>query len=293
MTSLSKHLFRGQNVALDVGTATIRVGLGMDRLLEHPSATAAKRALSGGVVVDGEALVTILKPLLAQGRTFGIMKPRVLACAPSDVSNLERKLLIDSIFRSGASSVVVIPEPIAAAVGSGVDVSSAYSQMVIDIGEGVTDCAVIRASKIRTTSALRIGCAAMRREIMAAAERAGKRALTYAEAEDMLRTYGVVHSTTGGRSVSVDERPTYAAEPVVEMLVDAVDSFLLDLPPSLGCEIIESGIRLTGGGALIPGIRERLEERTGIGITLADNPRTAVVEGARVILPVVTALNQW
>jgi rod shape-determining protein MreB len=133
----------------------------------------------------------------------------------------------------------------------------------------------------------------MRGEIVAAAERAGKNTITYAEAEGLLRAHGVMHSTTGWRSTSFDERPTYAVEAVVERLVDMIDVFLLDLPPSLGCEIIESGIRLTGGGALIPGIRERLEERTGIGVTIADNPRTAVVEGARVILPVVTALNQW
>lgn len=290
--SLPQQFFRGQNIALDVGTATIRVGLGMHRMIEQPSTTADKRALCGGVVVDGEALVAILKPLLAQGRTFGIMKPRVLACAPSDVSNLERKLLIDSIFRSGASSVVVIPEPIAAAVGSGVDVSSAYSQMVVDIGEGVTDCAVIKASKIRTTCAVRIGCAMMRQKIVAAAERAG-RSVTNAEAEELLRTHGVMHTKAARQSAAFAQHATIAVEPVVDKLIEMINSFLLDLPPSLGCEIIESGIRLTGGGALIAGIRERLEEQTGIAITIADNPRAAVVEGARVILPVVTALNQW
>jgi rod shape-determining protein MreB len=79
----------------------------------------------------------------------------------------------------------------------------------------------------------------------------------------------------------------------VKTLLDMVSSFLRDLPHNLGCEIIESGIWLTGGGALIPGIRERLEDQTGINVTIVDNPRQAVVEGARVILPVVTALNRW
>lgn len=293
MSSLSQQIFRGQDVALDVGTATVRVGLGMHRLMERPSATVARRALSGGVVVDGYTLVTILKPLLAQGRTFGIMKPRVLACAPSDVSASERKLLIDSIFSSGASSVVVIPEPIAAAVGSGIDVSSPYAHMVVDIGEGVTDCAVIKSSKIRTTCAARIGCAMMRREIMIAAQTGNKSALTEEEAEDLLRTHGVIHPKSESQSATVTEQTRAVVEPVVKKLVDMVDSFLLDLPHALGCEIIESGIRLSGGGAMIPGIRERLEEQTGISVTIADNPRSSVVEGARVILPIVTALNQW
>lgn len=280
-------------MALDVGTAAIRVATGMHRLIEQASATAAKRALSGGVVVDGEVFVSILKPLLAKVRAFGIVKPRVLACAPSDVKRPERELLVDSILRSGASSVVVIPEPIAAAVGSGVDVSSPYAQMVIDIGEGVTDCAVIRSSRINTTCAVRIGCGAMRREIVLAAERDGKPAITDEEAEELMRSYGVVRSGVNGRPSVGAEQSAYAMEPVVAKLIGTINSFLREMPHDLGCEIIESGIWLTGGGALIPGIRERLEEQIGIEVTIVDNPRRAVVEGARVILPVVAALNRW
>lgn len=293
MSMLSQNTYWRQSLALDVGTAGIRLATGMHRLIEQSSKTVAKRALCGGVVIDGEALVAVLKPLLAQGLTFGIVKPRILACAPSDVSRPERELLVDSIFRSGASSVVVIPEPIAAAVGGGIDVSSPYAQMVIDIGEGVTDCAVIRSSKIRTTCAVRIGCATMRREIVLAADRSGKSTITDEEAEELMRSFGVVHSKVAAQSAVDAIQSAYAMEPVVEKLTDTVGSFLLDLPHSLGCEIIESGIWLTGGGALIPGIRERLEEKTGISVTIVDNPRIAVVEGARVILPVVTALNRW
>lgn len=281
MSLLSQHAFWRQNLALDVGTATIRMGTGMHRMIEQPSGIATKRALCGGVVVDGEALVTVLKPLLAQGRVFGIVKPRVLACAPSDVNRSERELLVDSIICSGASSVVVIPEPLAAAIGSGIDVSSPYAQMVIDIGEGVTDCAVIQSSKIRTTCAVRVGCAMMRRDLVKAAKRNGNSTISDEDAERILRTDGVGLSAAGCRL------------PAVERLIDTVNSFLLDLPHSLGCEVIESGIWLTGGGALIPGMRERLEEQTSISVRIVENPRTAVVEGARVILPVVTALNQW
>lgn len=293
MSLLAKPPYWRQNLALDVGTASIRVGTGMHRLIEQPSTTAAKRALFGGVVVDGEALVSILKPLLAQGRAFGIVKPRVLACAPSDVNRSERELLIDSIARSGASSVVIIPEPLAAAVGSGIDVSSPYAQMVIDIGEGVTDCAVIQSSKIRTTCAVRIGCARLRREIVLAAQRNGNGTIADGEAEELLRAHGVANSRPGRQSSVVADQSAHAVESVVEMLIDTINSFLLDLPHDLGSEIIGSGIWLTGGGALIPGIRERLEDQTGISVTIVDNPRNAVVEGARVILPVVTALNQW
>ena len=138
MPLLSSHKFWRQDVALDVGTAVTRVAIGMHRLIERPSETAVKRALRGGVVVDGDAAVAFLKPLLAQVRVFGVVGPRVLACAPSDVKSTERELLIESIVKAGASSVVVIPEPLAAAIGAGADVSSPYAQMVIDIGEATT-----------------------------------------------------------------------------------------------------------------------------------------------------------
>ena len=95
------------------------MAIGEHRLIDHPSETIVKRALRGGVVVDGDAAVAFLKPLLTQMRVFGVVGPRVLACAPSDVKHNERELLIASIIKAGASSVVVIPEPLAAAVGAG------------------------------------------------------------------------------------------------------------------------------------------------------------------------------
>lgn len=293
MSFLSPHKLWRQDVALDVGTATTRVAIGMDRLIERPSETAAKRALRGGVVVDGDAAVAFLKPLLAQVRVFGVVGPRVLACAPSDVKRNEHELLIESIVKAGASSVVVIPEPLAAAVGAGVDVSSPYPQMVIDIGEGVSDCAIIQSSKILATCAVRFGCAGMRREIVQTAERNGISAITDGEAEELLRSHGVAVSSSDSLDSGGRAHPAAAVEPVMEEILATIDSFLRDLPHSLGCEIIDSGIWLSGGGALIPGIRERLEEHTGITVRTVGNPLFAVIEGARVILPVVTALNQW
>jgi len=293
MSLLSSHRLWRQDVALDVGTATTRVAIGMHRLIEHPSETIVKRALRGGVVVDGDAAVAFLKPLLAQVRVFGVVGPRVLACAPSDVKRSERELLIESIVKAGASSVVVIPEPLAAAVGAGTDVSSPYAQMIIDIGEGVSDCAIIQSSKIMATCAVRTGCARMRREIVQSAERNDLAALTDGEAEEILRSRGVAVSACNSLDASGRAHPAAAVEPVVEEILATIDSFLRGLPHSLGCEIIDSGIWLSGGGALIPGIRERLEERTGISVRIAGNPLFAVIEGARVILPVVAALNQW
>lgn len=278
-----------QHVALDVGTATTRIATGQSAIIERPSWIGDKRALSKGVVVDTETVLQILKPLLDRSRVFGVVKPFVLACAPSDACREERQLLIDSISKAGAASVYVIPEPLAAAIGSGLDVSSSYAQMVVDIGEGVTDCAIIRESKISATCALRVGCEGMRRAIVTAAQRYGGNVLSDSEADLMMRAIGLKRSVDQAGGVLVAS----ALQPVFEEIGDTVESFIRDLPDEWGCEIIDSGIRLTGGGALIPGVREYFQERTGIRVTIARNPRGSVVEGARNILPVVLLLNHW
>lgn len=278
-----------QHVALDVGTATTRIAVGLFPLVERPSSVEGKRALRGGVVVDGETSFRILKPLLDRARLFGVVKPYVLTCAPSDARHEERQLLVDAIMKSGAASAVVIPEPLAAAIGAGIDVSSPYAKMVIDIGEGVTDCAIIRSSKISAACAIRVGCDRMRSAIVVAAQKSGLACVTDAHGDMLMRTCGLARSVDLAGSILT----ATALEPVLEEIADTVGSFLRDVPDGLGCEVIDSGICLTGGGALIPGVRDYLEKRTGICVTIARNPRASVVEGARVILPVVLMLNQW
>lgn len=288
MTSIIPESWR-QHVVLDVGTAMTRLAAGKAPLIESPSCIGDKRALRDGVVVDREAVQHIVKPLLERSKVFGVIKPYVLACAPSDASQEERQLLIDSVMNSGAASVSLIAEPLAAAIGAGIDVSSRYAQAVIDIGEGVSDCAVIRSGKIVATCALRTGCNQMRQAIVTAAKEIGDAHISEAFADSLLRTRGLSRLATQPGSFLT----ATALRAVLEEISGAFDRFLRDLDDDIGCEVIESGIHLTGGGALIPGIREYLEERTGINVTVAGNPRAAVAEGARAILPVIRLLNQW
>ncbi|MHB8121629.1 MAG: rod shape-determining protein [Desulfuromonadaceae bacterium] len=288
MTAMFHCTYWRQHIALDLGTATTRIAAGLSPLIVQPSVVGLKRALRDGVVADGEAVANILEPLLDRVRRFGVLKPCVLACAPSDARLEERQSLIDSIIKAGAASVVIIPEPLAAAIGSGLDVSSPYAQMVIDIGEGVADCAIIQSSKIYATCAIRIGCDRMRRAIVTKAQQQGC-TINDSHADTLMRTSGLAHLTDHAGSVLAAS----ALQPVVAEIADTIDSFLQDLPPDVGCEVIESGICLTGGGALIPGVREYFEQRTGINITIAPAPLASVVEGARAIVPVILVLNQW
>lgn len=293
MAFMSYVKFWKHNVAVDVGTATTRVAIGEHRLLETASCVSSRHALRSGVVIDGATAAAILRPLLSQARMFGIVKPCVLACAPSDVNPDELKLLEESLTRAGASSVVIIPEPLAAMVGAGVEVSSPYAQMVIDIGEGVTDCAVTKFSRVQETCSIRIGCAGMRQAIRQDALRFRNVVVSDDEAETDLRAYGILPEGPDLRSANGRKSVVASLEPVLEKMMGKISSFLRDLPHTLGCEIIESGIWVTGGGALVPGVTEFIEKRTGINVRTPKNPRSAVVEGARAILPVVSALNQW
>ncbi len=288
MISMLHRVHWRQHVALDVGTATTRIAVGQSSFVEHPSCLDGKQALRGGVIVDPGIILDVLKPLLQRARMCGIIRPCVLACAPSDAQRYERRLLFDSIMRAGAASVFLIPEPLAAAIGSGLDVSSPYSQMVIDIGEGVTDCAIIRSSKIYATCAIRVGCSQMCQAVTKAVGGQEHAGLNESYADMLMRTCGLLrcHDKPGSDLVAT------ALLPVVERIADTVDGFLRDLTHEVGCEVIDSGICLTGGGALITGMREFFEQRTGICVTVANAPRASVVEGARTILPVTLLLNQ-
>lgn len=260
----------------------------MSSIIAKPSLVGAKPALANGVVVDGEAVQLILQPLLERAKVFGVVKPCVLACAPSDARREERQLLADSIMRAGAASLSMIPEPLAAAIGSGLDVSSQYAQMIIDIGEGMTDSAIIQSSKIRASCAVRQGCADMRKAIVKAAR---SRSMFYDDdyAEKVMRRCGVVGSALHHESAVV----AAALETVLEEIADTLAQFLQELPPGFGCDVIDSGICLTGGGALVPGVPEYLEQRLGIKITVPRNPLASVAEGARAVLPVISSLNEW
>ncbi|SNB46287.1 rod shape-determining protein [Geobacter sp. DSM 9736] len=276
-----------QHVALDVGTATTRIATGTKSFLVKPSVAEGKPALANGVVVDPEGVLQLLKPLLDRAKLFGMLKPCVLACAPSDARPEERALLRHSIMKAGAASVSMIPEPLAAAIGSGLDVTSPYAQMVIDIGEGVTDCAVIVSGKILATCAVRKGCSHMRSAIIQTARENGWTISDENYAELLMRTRGI-------KREPAERGSTLAAvglQSVVENIAMTAQCFFKDLPDSLGCDIIDSGICLTGGGSLIPGVREYIERHLGISIKPAGNPLTSVAEGARAILPVIFSPN--
>ncbi|MFP5247874.1 MAG: rod shape-determining protein [Thermoanaerobaculia bacterium] len=232
-------LFRPPLIAIDVGTATTRVCFGAADVVEHPSvvheqvggALVARPVMRGGVVADVVGVAAVVRTLLDSRRRTFRRRPSAVVCAPTDVSEFERDALVEAVVMGGASVAMVVPEPLAAAVGAGVDIACEYATAVIDIGEGVTDLAVFRDGAMIVSQATRIGCCADN----------------------------------------------------IEAIASFVAQTVHNLPDDLAAEVIESGVRVTGGGAKLHPLVRRIEERVGFRVDCADEPLSAVIRGASAI----------
>jgi len=290
-------LFRSYDVAVDVGTATMRAATRASRPCEQRSVSRNTPALAEGVVADEGATVAVLGPLLRGLQPSRHSRPRVLACAPTDATAVERASLKDCILHAGASHVLIVPEPLAAAVGAKIDIAAKYSKLVIDFGEGVTDCALIHRGQVVHSSAVRIGCATLRRSIQDWAQESLEVAISPDDADRFLRRFGVMagsepHDDSLPLGASANLLRGAIAAPVAAML-ETVKTMLRDLPASFGAEVIEDGIFLTGGGALLPGMDALVEKATGIHTTVTPQPLASVIHGARAMLPLAAALKLW
>lgn len=305
MVGSMRPSFWKPDIAVDLGTAWIRVAYGTRSLKSVPSVFDGRSVLRAGAVVDREAAAAVLGPLLAGARRFGVVPPRAIACLPSDVNPQEIAAVRYSVLKAGAADVFLVPASLAAAIGAGMDVASPFAGMILDTGEGVTECAVIRSGRIVETHAERVGCADLRRAAMKAVSRAMKRSVSRDEVEKVVRAAGVGRRSGGGDEPGIsgsegkrggspgEERYREAMEPVVEKMIGVAVAMLRRIEPSLGCEIIENGIWLTGGGSLLKGMRGRLEQATRIRVNASTHPREDVVRGAHAMLPIVSLLNGW
>ena len=294
-------VFGSSDLAIDIGTATTRVADGRNGLSLGPSISRNIPALNRGVIENPRATTEVLRPLMRKRGRLGQF--RVLACAPSDVTNLERQMVRSCILEAGASSVIVVPEPLAAAVGAGLDIGSQYAKFLVDFGDGVTDCALIRDGQIIASTAERTGCSDLRRAIHCFANAGAGLHLTPAESERLLRQVGLrdrgtvsCQTTMNGAPVNIplDLADLHAAlRQVLDRMLAPINALLRSLPPSMDAEVIEDGIFLTGGGALLPGLREAVAQQSGIDTRIVPDPVRSVILGASRMLPLAASLNLW
>jgi rod shape-determining protein MreB and related proteins len=258
------------------------------------------RPLKDGVIKEATPTMAMLRKFFeaSQSRKFA-MRPRVLVCVPSGITEVEVNAVRTSLERAGAREVLLVAEPLAAAVGVGLPVESAVGNMIVDIGGGTTEVAVISLNSIAADSSIRIGGDEMNEAIMTYMKKTaclliGERTAEAVkirlgsvleddnreeEVSGMDATYGIPKTFTVRAS-----QIRAALQQPVNAIVQAVHQGLERTPPELGRDIVNRGIVLTGGGALLRGLDTLLSRETSLPIRIADNPLSCTVLGAGIIL---------
>lgn len=311
-------------VGIDLGTANVLVYIkGKGIVLEEPSVVAinrdtneivavgeearqmlgrtpsnivAVRPLRDGVISDYDVTERMLKYFIRRtcgsGRFF---KPRIMVCVPSGVTEVEKRAVKEAAIQAGGKSVYLMEEPVAAAIGAGLDITQPNGIMIIDIGGGTTDVAVIALGGIVTSNSVKIAGDRFDEAIIKYMRKEHKLYIGERTAEEMKITIGtaypreqiVVQECRGRdlvtglpKSIGITSKQMMEAlEEPLQAICETVHGVLERTPPELAADISNRGIVLTGGGALLHGIDKRIEERTGIPVIIAENPKSCVAIG--------------
>ena len=327
---------KSADLGIDLGTATVLVYVkGKGVILKEPSVVAinkvnnkilavgeearnmigrtpgnivAVRPLKDGVISDYDITEKMLKEFIKKacgGKK--IIAPKVMVCIPSQATEVEKRAVIDATKNSGAKEVHFIEEPLSAAIGAGIDITKPDGNMIVDIGGGTTDIAVIS-----------LGGVVIRKSIKSAGDRFDEAIVKYVRlkhrimigektAEDLKINIGCAYKDARessyimkGRNLVTglpdqveitSEEIREALEEPVGLIVDGVKSILEKTPPELASDIIEKGIIMTGGGSLLYGLDKLIEVNTGLNVKIAENSVEAVVEGTGQVLNYINKLQ--
>jgi rod shape-determining protein MreB len=274
-----------------------------------PGHIVAIRPMSDGVIADYTTTEKMLEHLIAKvcGRRR-FLKPRVLVCVPSGVTNVERRAVIQAAREAGAGEAYTIEEPMAAAIGAGLPISMPGGNMVVDIGGGTTDVAVISLEGIVISRSVRVGGNKMDEVIMRYIRSQYNLMIGDRTAEEIKIKVGSAYPLDKELEMEVRGRDLIAGLPKtirvtseeirdalqepVNAIVERVRSVLEETPPELAADIIERGITLTGGGALLRGIDKLLESVTNIRVQVADDPLSCVAIGTGRALEEFAAIRE-
>ncbi|WP_371497030.1 rod shape-determining protein [Kitasatospora sp. NBC_00374] len=321
---------RGRDIGIDLGTANTLVYLqGRGIVLNEPSVVAmdrrsgevlsvgadakrtlgrtpgsivASRPLQDGVIADFEGTQHLLRHFLrkvtGRRRLFG-PRPRVVVCVPSGITGVERRAVVEALAGAGAKSVHLIEEPMAAAIGAGLPVHEPTGSMVVDIGGGTTEVAVLSMGGIVAARSLRVAGDRMDQAITRQVRKEHSLLIGERTAEEIKLVLGTADPISGGElpdgaevhgrdsvgglprtaAVTMDQIRDALDEPVAE-IITAVRQTLDRVPPELAGDVLRNGVVLTGGGALLRGLDQRIARETGLPVRVADNPLDCVAVGS-------------
>ncbi|NDL68283.1 rod shape-determining protein [Anaerotalea alkaliphila] len=284
-------------VAIDKETnKVLAVGSEARRMLGRtPGHIVAIRPLRQGVISDYTVTEKMLKYFIAKALGKRIRKPRITVCVPSGVTEVEKRAVEDATYQAGARKVEIIEEPIAAAIGAGIDISKAIGSMVVDIGGGTTDIAVISLGGTVVSTSIKVAGDNFDEAIVRYMRKKHNLLIGERTAEEIKVKVGtaykrpeVLQMDVRGRNLITglpktitvtSEETEEALREATANLVEAVHSVLEKTPPELASDIADRGIVLTGGGSLLQGMDQLIEKKTGITVITADDPLTCVAIG--------------
>ena len=313
----------GQDIGIDLGTATVIAYVkGKGIVLREPSVVAvdnnngnvlavgkearrmlgrtpgnivATRPLREGVISSYTETEKMLKYFINKVCGKFIFAPRIMICIPSQVTEVEKKAVIDAASQAGARKVYLIEEPIAAAIGAGIDISKPCGNMVVDIGGGTTDIAVISLGGSVVSSSLKVAGDKFDEYIVKYIKKKHNMVIGERTAEDLKINVGCVYpkiqdndmeirgrDLSSGLPKTVTIKSSEMLEALTEpamMIVDAVHGVLEKTPPELAADISDRGIYMTGGGCLVDGLDKLLQEKTGINVMIAQDAVSCVALG--------------
>lgn len=321
--------FLSKDIAIDLGTANTLIFIrGKGIVLNEPSIVALDRnsrkvvaigkearqmfekthrdiitikPLGGGVIADYEAAEELIRGLIkkTQQNYSGAIRRMVIGI-PSGITEVEKRAVRDSAEHAGAKEVYLVSEPMAAAIGIGLDVEEPFGNMIVDIGGGTTEIAVISLSGIAAGESIRVAGTEITNSILQYFRKTYNLAIGERTAEEIkikigsaceleeeliatVRGRNLVTSLPEQRDVNSPEIREAISEPIGQ-IVNAVRRCLENTPPELSADILDRGIMLTGGGALIKGLDKRLSEETKLPVHVGEDPLTAVVRGTGKVL---------
>jgi len=284
-------------VAIDKNTGKmLKVGADAQRMLGRtPGHIVAMRPLREGVISDYEMTERMIKEFLKKVLGFRMFKPRVMICIPSGITEVEERAVIDAGIQAGARRVYLIEEPVAAAIGAGIDIAQPVGNMVVDIGGGTTDIAVISLSGVVESSSIKIAGDQFDESIIKYIRRKHNVLVGERTAEDLKINIGCVYPRPEEKFTEVKGRCLMtglprvftvtsnemieAFEEVSTRVIETIHSVLERTPPELVADIHDNGIVMTGGGSLVWGFDKLIEAKTGISTRVADEAISCVSFG--------------
>ncbi len=297
---------RGEGIVLDEPSVVavdtrdgrpLAVGVEAKRMIGRtPSHIQAIRPLRDGVIADFDVCEKMLRYFIQKVHQSRLARPRMVICVPSGITGVEQRAVQEAAeFAGAAKPAYIIEEPMAAAIGAGLPVQDPRGSMIVDIGGGTSEVAVISLGGVVASQSVRVGGDNLDDSIMQFIKKEYNLALGERTSEDVKITLGSawhteeIYAEIRGRDlvsglpktiVTSTSEIREALEEPVTAIVDAVKATLDKTPPELAADIMEQGIMLAGGGALLKGLVERLAHETGMPILLADNPLYAVALGS-------------